>query len=212
MHLDRRRLLRAALSAFGLLVAVSAAAQSLPASLQRSLQLLQPAQRALIEAHVHDWARWTPTARAAFDARLAQWDALPMHERTQRRETWAAWQQLGDEERARLRAVAAQLDPATRAGLHAQFDALDASTRRGWMLGPALGADYAALQPLLVQLPAQDHEPVLRTLRAMSAIERGKLAVLVSRTPPQQREQLRRDLVSTSQVNRAAWLDLRLQR
>lgn len=195
--------------------AVLATAQGLPDSLQRAFPLLQPAQRAAIEGHLRAWLSWSPAAQAAFDARLASWDALPLHERRQRRESWVAWQQLSDDERARLRTVAAQvatLDGASRAALRAGFDALDVSTQRGWMLGPALGADYARLQPLLAQAPAPDHAPLLRTLRAMTAVERSKLGVLVQRTPPQERERLRRDLVSTSDINRAAWLELRLQR
>lgn len=205
-------LLGVALIVAGAVATGLATAQGVPASLQRAMPLLPPAQRASIDAHIRAWASWSPAAQAAFDANLARWDSLPLRERQQRRERWAAWQQLSAEEQARLRGVVLQLNPASRAALHAQFEALDATTQRGWILGPVLGADYVALQPLLAQVPAADHAPLLRTLRAMSAIERGKLAVLVRRTPPQQREQLRRDLVSTSDVNRAAWLELRLQR
>ena len=94
--------------------------------------------------------------------------------------------------------------------LRQQFLQLDGSTRRGWLLGPALGADYAALQPLLAQVPVLERESLLQVLRTMSPLQRRELAVLAQRTPPQQRPQLRRDLLSTAQVNRSAWLRQRL--
>ena len=79
-------------------------------------------------------------------------------------------------------------------------------------LGPVLGVDYPRLQPLLAQVPSDEGDDLLRTLRAMTPQDRDRLAVLVQRTPPQAREALRRELVSTSDANRAAWLLLRLDR
>jgi hypothetical protein len=99
-----------------------------------------------------------------------------------------------------------------RQALRERFDALDSSERRGWLLGPVLGADYPALQPLLAQVPEAEHAPLLAVLRAMSPGQRRDLAVLVQRTPPQERGSLRRELVSTAAGSRDQWLWSRLER
>ncbi|GAB1594790.1 DUF3106 domain-containing protein [Lysobacter claricitrinus] len=192
-----------------------AGAQALPDDLQDVAALLQPLQRAALQAHARIWSTWTDGERAAFAQRAAAWDRLPVGERGEGRADWQAWRQLPQDEQARVRAAAAQyaaLDAPTRQALHVQFDQLDASERRGWRLGPTLGVDYPRLQPLLAQVPPEDRRDLLRTLRAMTPDQRGQLAVLVQRTPPQAREALRRELVSTSDANRAAWLTLRLER
>lgn len=206
---DRRALLAALL-----LMATLAPAQ-VPADFGPVLALLQPTQRERLQAQARAWARWTPAQRQGFTARAAAWDARPLEERHRRREAWEAWRRLDAGERMRLRQEAARLAalaPAERAALRDGFQALDATTRRGWMLGPSLGADYARLQPLLAQVPAAQHAALLRTLRAMTPLQRADLAVLVQRTPPAGRDRLRRALISTSDANRAAWLQLSLER
>jgi hypothetical protein len=67
------------------------------------------------------------------------------------------------------------------------------------------------LQPLLAQVPASEHEPLLRTLRAMTSQQRRELGVLAQRTPPARREALRRDLMATSADARGDWLWRQLQ-
>lgn len=179
------------------------------------LPQLQPGQRAQLLERGRQWRSWSPAQRAAFRERVAAWDALPAAERNQRRAQYHAWQALAPDVRAQLQSVArrhARLPAAERQALRRQFDALDGSQRRGWLLGPSLGADYAALQPLLAQLPADQHAPMLQTLRAMTPIQRGELAVLVQRTAPQEREALRRELVSTAAAQRQQWLWERLDR
>jgi hypothetical protein len=99
---------------------------------------------------------------------------------------------------------------AAQASRRARFEALDASERSGWQLGPVLGADYPQLHALLAQVPQAQHDLLLATLRAMSPGERADLAVLAQRTPPQDREALRRDLLSTAQSQRAQWLRRRV--
>jgi hypothetical protein len=106
----------------------------------------------------------------------------------------------------------AALDGAQQQALRAQFAQEDASQRRGWFLGPALGASFAALQPLLMQVPADERAPLLATLRAMDTGQRDALGVLAQRTAPAQRDALRRELISTSAANRDRWLDTRLAR
>lgn len=112
---------------------------------------------------------------------------------------------------AAARAVAA-LPAAEQQALRAGFAALDASERHDWLLGPALGAGMVALHPLLLQVPAVERAPLLATLRAMSPAEREGLGMLAQRTAPQDRDALRRALLSTSQTNRASWLQSQLDR
>lgn len=197
------------------LAAGVAVAQALPDDLRSAAALLQPLQRAALEAHARTWDAWTPSQRAGFAARADAWSRLPLAERETRRAEWQMWRRLPTTEQATLREAAlryAALDPASRQALRTQFDALDTSEQQGWRLGPALGFDYPRLQPLLAQVPPGEQGAVLAVLRAMAPSDRARLGVLVQRTPPQARESLRRELMSTSDANRAAWLDLRLER
>jgi hypothetical protein len=209
----RRNAARLALAT--LLVAGFAFAQELPEDLAEVVARLQPVQRAAIESHARTWSAWPQATRDAFATRAAAWDRLPPAEREARRATWQAWRRLPPDEQARLRAAAAayaMLDAPSQQALRAQFAALDTSTQNGWRLGPVLGVDYPRLQPLLAQVPAGEQPALLRTLRAMTPTERDRLAVLVQRTPPQSRDGLRRELVSTSDANRDGWLELQLER
>lgn len=179
------------------------------------LPQLQPGLRAQLQRRAGLWTAWSESQREAYSQRLEQWDSLPRAERDAHRERYRAWQALPAAERSQLRRAAAgyrSLPAERQQALRAQFDALDSSEQRGWMLGPVLGADYPALQPLLAQLPASEHAPLLQVLRAMTPVQRRDLAVLVQRTPPQGRAQLRRELVSTAAGNRDKWLWGRLDR
>lgn len=209
----RRRGLIAFLLACGLLTVIAQA--QVPADFRRVVALMQPLQRERLQVQSTQWNAWSREERRAFGQRAREWEMRPLFERRARRETWRAWEQLSDAERIRLRAEAARLarlPPAEREALRVRFAALDLTSQRGWMLGPALGADYMRLQPLLAQAPADLHDGLLRTLRLMSPLQRADLAVLVQRTPPAERDRLRRELVSTSHANRAAWLQLSLER
>lgn len=153
--------------------------------------------------------------RVQFGQRLAEWKALPLAEREDRRARYQAWLQLEEAERARLRTVAAEITtfpPQRQQALRAQFDALDASQRRGWRLGPTLGADYEKLQPLLAYVPPEQRLPLLASLRAMTAEQRAGLAVLAQRTPPQEREALRAELLAQPRAQLEAWLQRKLAR
>ena len=192
-------------------VADSAALADFRAILPR----LQPEQRARLQQQAARWSGWDETGRRAFATRAARWDGLPPAERGDARERYQAWLALPPLERARVAAAARRheaLPAAQQNELRATFDALDRSERRGWLLGPDLGADYAGLQPLLAQVPASEHADLLRVLRAMTVTQRDDLSVLVQRTPPQERERLRRELVSTAAGNREDWLWSRLHR
>ena len=148
-------------------------------------------------------------ARARLQARAVEWDALPRAERQRRRDNHAAWQALAPADRDRLRRAAgafAALRVEEQQALRARFDALDERERRGWLLGPELGADYPRLHALLGQVPEHEREPLLAALRAMTAAERDDLAVLAQRTPPQAREELRIALLATPANRRGQWL------
>ena len=155
----------------------------------------------------------TPEQRVQFGQRLAAWNALPSREREQRRAGYQAWLQLDANERVSLRALAAQVEafaPERKQALRAQFDALDDVQRHGWQLGPALGRDYAALHPLLAYVPAPQRLPLLARLRSMDEQQRVDLAVLAQRTPPQDRQALRSELLSVPRSEVAAWLRRKL--
>src|SRR3546814_12221917 len=63
--------------------------------------------------------------------------------------------------RRQLRAAAkaySALQPDRQQELRAKYDALDGSERRGWMLGPVLGADYPKLHSLVSQVPTEQRD------------------------------------------------------
>jgi hypothetical protein len=125
-----------------------------------------------------------------------------------------AWQQLDAIEQAQVRAAAATLqsqDPEVRAGLRTRFEGLDGMERAGWLLGPTLGADYIALQPLIGFVDEDERGPLLSALRALTPQQRARLGELSARTPPAGREQLRRELLTTPPAGRGRWLEQRVQ-
>jgi hypothetical protein len=211
MRRDRR------IPAAALLVALclaTAGAFPAPSRLGELIERLPSSAQASLRRNAGQWAAWSPAQREAFGRQVAQWDALPRAERAERRERYLAWQALPPGERAQVQAAAigyAAMTPDLQHAWRAQFDALDRSERRGWLLGPALGADYAVLQPLLAQVPEAEHAPLLRTLRAMTPQQRRELGVLAQRTPPAGRADLRRELLATSAADRGDWLWRQLQ-
>ena len=196
------------------LAMIAAVAGSTPPELADLLERLPPATQATLRANAQRWDAWSPAEQKLFRERAAQWDALPRAERDERRERWLAWQALSPGERAQAQSAAVQyasMPPDLQGAWRAQFDAMDRSERRGWLLGPTLGADYAILQPLLAQVPEAEHAAMLRTLRSMTPQQRRDLGVLAQRTPPDARAALRRELVSVSAQERGDWLWRRLQ-
>lgn len=197
------------------LLLVAASALALPPSLRDRFAGLPAATQRMLLARDAQWHAMTPVQQQAFRQRLRAWDALPLAIRRERREAWLAWRALPADQRVQVRAAAmafASLDGTQQQALRAQFAQEDASQRRGWLLGPALGASFVALQPLLMQVPADEREPLLAALRNLTPSERADLGVLAQRTPPQQRDALRRALLSTADGNRAGWLQSELAR
>lgn len=189
------------------------ALMAMPPQLAQRLDHLPAAIQDVLRAHDAAWAALTSSQQDGVRRQMAAWDSLPEPVRRDRREHWQAWRALPADQRLQVQAAAvafASLPPQRQLAWRAAFAQADAGERHGWLLGPALGADFVALQPLLMQVPAELREPLLRTLRDMTPAERADLAVLAQRTPPQKREALQRALVTTSAVNRAAWLQSRL--
>ena len=188
-------------------------AQSLPPGLLEKAQALPAPTGAELQRHAAVLAAMTPGQRAAFDMRVAQWDAQVPAAQRERREAWQAWQALPEAERQRLRAAAAAfsaLPPDQQQTLRAQYDAIDGSERRGWLLGPVLGADYPKLHALVAQVPPAQRDALLEALRALSPEGRADLSVLAQRTPPQARDALRTELLAQPASRRDAWLRDRL--
>jgi len=180
-----------------------------------ALSQLPAPRRLQLQQNAEQWMRWTPAEQAAFARRAIAWDALPIAQRGARREHYQAWLDLLPAEQTEVRAAAARfavLPRERQEALRSQFVLLDSNARRGWLLGPMLGGDYAALHPLLAQLPAEQHTAMRAILRAMSPQQRAGLAVLAQRTPPQERAKLRKELLSTTAPHRDAWLQSRLER
>jgi len=215
---DRRRAHRRGLGLAAGLVVLAGLVHATPPVLKdfdAILPLLQAPARARLQRHAAQWTGWSAAEQARFTARAAAWDALPRAARDRQREEHAAWQSLPSRERAAVRSAAAHfstLPPEQQQALRGQFDQLDRSEQRGWLLGPVLGADYPALQPLLAQVPPEQHAPLLQVLRALSPSQRADVAVLARRTPPHERAELRRELLSTAAGSRERWLWDRLGR
>lgn len=146
--------------------------------------------------------------------------ALPeaLHPRealTRQRADYAAWQALGEGDRARLRAAAgdfAAQPPEAQQALRMRFAALDAMEHRGWRLGPTLGAVWPRLQPMFAYVPAAEREPLLALLRQLDATALDDLAALSQRIPPPERDRFRHELVRVPAGERAAWLHARRER
>ena len=205
-----RRLLASAL-----LLAIGAAAAALPPELSRQLARMPEVLQQQVREREARLTAMTPDAQAALQARRARWDALPPAERARLREHWAAWVALPASQQQALRDAAtayAALPPDRQRELRSAFAELSADAQRGWLLGPAVGAWWPQLQPLLMQVPARERAGLLATLQAMPASQLEDLAVLAQRTPPQERNVLRHELMQTTADNRAAWLALRLER
>lgn len=154
----------------------------------------------------------SPPQRAAFVQRMTVWNTLPREEREDRRGRYAAWQALDDVQKMRVRAAAEEisaLPPEQQAMLRSRFDALDEMQRRGWRLGPVLGADYPRLQPLFGFVPEAERDATISLLRQLDAEQRNDLAVLAQRIPPQERAAFRQELLVVPTAQRSTWLRAR---
>lgn len=215
-HVARLRCARAlAVGVLALLATTALAQQTAQRAMRERVAQLPVAQRDAYYRREAMLRAMTAAQRAEFEKRVAAWHALPDAQRRQQRERWQAWQALSPSERVRIETAAAQfagLPVREQLDLRARHAQLDEAERRGWLLGPTLGADWAGLQPLLMQVPEQQRDALLEALRAMSAQQRADLAVLAQRTPPQARARLRADLLATPAGQRGAWMLEQLER
>ncbi|MBW8824022.1 MAG: hypothetical protein JF567_07325 [Xanthomonadales bacterium] len=146
----------------------------------------------------------SPVSQAPADRQ----DADVSRQRDQR-ERQSAWLQLGDTERQRIRAAAtafAGLPADEQSRYRAEFAQLDRAEQRGWLLGPQIGALWPQLSPLFSYVPEDQRAPLLRILHEMSADELAMLGRIAWRTPPEQRDALRKELIDVPAASRAAWL------
>lgn len=194
-------------------LAAGGTAAALSPQQQAMLEKLPVAQRVELEQRQAQWRALSAVEQAVFGQRQLRWQGLPEPVRRERRERWQAWRALPESERTQLRSAAAAwtaLPADQRQALRARFDALDGRERHGWLLGPVLGAEYARLSPLFAFVEADERQRLLDALRSMTPAERNDLAVLAQRTPPEAREALRRELLSTAAPQRSEWLRQRL--
>jgi len=213
MRAEPRRWLALAALLAACTVAGTAAIAMLPQAVQSRMDEL-PAD---LQQQLRERSRWLEALpaeqRRELRGRVEAWDALPAGERARLREHWQAWQAMPSDRRALVRAAArsfAALPPEERQALRDEFAALPADARRGWLTGPVLGPQWTALEPLFMQVPAGERAPLLEVLHTLPPAQVRDLATLAQRTPPQGREALRRELISTAQAERAAWLRARL--
>jgi len=163
--------------------------------------LATPAARSLVPG--------TPAAAVTDADPQSRWPALGPVRQQELHARYAAWRALPESERQRVRAAAAAvaaLPADERAALHGRFLGLDRLYRDGWRLGPQLGALYPNLQPLLGYLPEAQREPMLALLRELDAGQLAQLALLSQRTPPQERDALRAQLLAVPAGDRGDWL------
>jgi hypothetical protein len=194
-------------------LAGAAPAQTLPRELQEVAQRLPAVERERLLQRQQRLSALSPQARGALSARRIEWDALPEEERRARREAWLAWRAIPDDERMRMRAARAAYEALPRdeqTALRARYEALDDAERRGWLLGPGLGRDWPRLHALFAQVPPAERPDLVQALRALSPQGRHDLAVLAQRTPPGERDALRRDLLALPMDARDAWLRSRV--
>jgi hypothetical protein len=143
------------------------------------------------------------------------WPSLAPVQQRELRARYAAWQALPESERARIRRAAlavAALPPQQQAALRLRFAGQDQLHRDGWRLGPGLGALYPKLQPLFGYLPVEQRAPVLALLRELNEVQLAQLVLISQRTPPQDREVLREQLLALAPAARAAWLSEKVGR
>lgn len=194
-------------------LAASATAWALPPALQPIAERLPEADRARLVERQQRWSALDAAERATLRSRIEAWDALPDDERRSRREAWRAWQAIPHHERMRMRAARAAFDALTvdeQRALRERFDALDANLRRGWLLGPSLGADWPRLHALFAQVPGDEQQALMAALRLLSAQGRDDLSVLAQRTPPEARAALRSELLAVPPQSRDLWLRRRV--
>ena len=112
-------------------------------------------------------------------------------------------------ERARIvraRQLVASLPPVEQQQLRARFDQLDRLHRDGWRMGPTVGKYWPGLYPLLGLVPETQRQPLRAWLWSLGEDDLQRLVRLTERTPPQERDALRKTLLELPPAQRAVWL------
>lgn len=141
------------------------------------------------------------------------WHSMTAAARADLRMRYRAWRELSEAERARLRQAEARfaaLPVDQQRALRARFEAMDRLHRDGWRLGPSIGAHYPQLQPLFGYVPPAQRDGLIRLLQGLDAKQLQQLATLSQRTPPQDRDALRNQLLAQPPGGRGAWLQAKL--
>lgn len=158
--------------------------------------------------------RMEPARDADASARRVQhWDALAARVRGTQRGHWQAWRALTARERIQLRNIAQRwrkVDPQQQRDLQARFDAQSSDARNGWWLGPTLGRDWSAINALFAFVDVAQRDALLQLLRQTDREGWDVLARLAQITPPEERAQLRSELLAQPPSQRDAWLRAKL--
>lgn len=175
---------------------------------------LDAAQRERLRRNTQHWLGLDRAQRAALEARLAAWDALPPAQRTRIREHAAAWEKMDEGQRAALRASRMRLQamaPMERAALHVGFEQLGSSERRTLLVTEDALALAQIAQQAFAFVPPEERAATLDMLRTLPPADRLRLATLARRIGPEQRAELRKDLLATPREERAAYLRRRME-
>lgn len=195
--------------------ALPAAVQTLLAPAKPLWPQLDAGTRRDLQAQARDWLARSPADRETLRARIRAWDRLPAAERAARRAPFAAWRQLAPSERGQLRTLAAEfaaLPPEQQHLLRSTFAQQSYDAQRGWMLGPAFGAQFATLAPMFAYVPEAERGNVFALLRGLDVSARADLALLLPRLDAAGRDRLRRDLQAAAPDARPGLIRRRLDR
>ena len=163
------------------------------------------ASLALLVALAAAGAAATPAVLDDFREVLPQ---LQPERRAQLLERATQWQGLTAAQREAFTRRAAEWDALPRA----ERDARRVNYRAWQALTPDERARLQALSARVRALPADERATLRAQFDALDGSERRDLGMLVYRTPPQQRDRLRRELLSTAAGQRDRWLWERLGR
>jgi hypothetical protein len=194
--------------------ALPAAERALLAPWQSRWNGLESEQRERLLRNTRHWLGLDAAQRAELQTRLAAWNALPPAERARIRERAAAWQGMDEAERAVLRASFTQLRamaPIEREQMREAFAQVGASERRTLLVAEDELALVQVAQQAFAFVPPEERGATLDMLRALHAADRTRLAELARRLEPEQRAELRRELLARAPQTRGAYLRQRLQ-
>ena len=175
----------------------------------------RPLQHTLL-ARDAQWQAMTPAQQQALRQRIAAWDAMPPAQRRERRDALAGvagaaagGSPAGSRRRHRVRG-AGRCRAAARCARNSR-NSMPATTTAGCS-GPRWAAVRAGCSRCCCRCRRRSACRCWTALRALTPAQRADLGVLAQRTPPLQRDALRRAAVVHRAVNRGGWLQSQLAR